>query len=113
MTADLAGVRIWGGERVVHGSLCIGPHLGVDCSEILVGRKPLLLQPSPKVLDRVTFGLPVGLFLFRAVVVAIGVAHVMAHVAIGVENDKERPIALAGATDKRLRQPEDCENVLA
>jgi hypothetical protein len=64
MTADLAGVWIWGGERIVQSRLRLGTNLSVDGSKIVSGSNPLRLQPFPKIRDRVAFGLPVCLFLF-------------------------------------------------
>ena len=56
MTADLAGVRIGGGERVIQGRLRLGAHPGVNGGEILGGSKPLRLQPMPEIRDRVVIG---------------------------------------------------------
>src|SRR5271169_819179 len=87
------------GIRCSHGELHCSFHLGAPFGGNLIKRRrvrmPLRQQPARMQLDGVPFGLPMLLFLLRAVVFAVDVAHVMPAVAVGVGLQERRALARA------------------
>src|SRR6266513_2908030 len=86
--------RVRRGNRKLHRRLHFRPHFFLDLLELSFVRKFLLNQPLREVLDGVPFRLPFLLFLFRPVMFAVDVPHVVSRVAIRFANQKRRPFAL-------------------
>src|SRR5207302_3733090 len=96
--------RIRRGNRKLYRRLHFRPHFFLDLLKLSFSRKILLNQPLRKVLDRVPFGLPFLLFLFRTVIFAVDVPHVVSRVAIRFANQKRRPLALPRPLHQSLRR---------
>src|SRR5438309_8160023 len=94
--------RIWRGNRKLHRRLHLRPYFFLDFLQLSFIRKLLLDKPFGKVLDRIPLRLPFLLFLFRTVILAIDVAHVVSRVAICLANQKRGAIALPRAINKSL-----------
>src|SRR6266566_7467191 len=84
-------------NRKLNCRLHIRSHVLADVFECHRVRHFLLAHPLRRVLDRVAFRLPLLLFLFRPVILAVDVAYMVPVIAIGVANQKRRPLALAPA----------------
>src|SRR5256885_1903540 len=95
--------RIRGGNRKLHCRLHIRPYFFLDFLQLFFIRKPLIDQPSGKILDGISLRLPFLLFLFRTVILAIDVAHVVSRVAVRFANQKRRAIAFPRAVNVPLR----------
>src|ERR1022692_4827874 len=94
-----AGIGCGDGEfhRRLHHCAHFGPN-SIERSGVSVA---LLEQPLRQDLDRISLGLPMLLFLLRAVIFAIDVAHVMPAVAVSIGLQERR--SLAGP--RSLHQP--------
>ena len=109
-TSDASGyLRV---QRVVDGGRGIGLDLGAHRLELVLGGDALFGQPAAEPVDRVAVRLPLGLFVLGAVVFAVDVADVVAVIAVGLQFDEERALALAAARDQLLRQFVDRQHVL-
>src|SRR5215210_26580 len=73
-----------------------------------VGDEPIGVQ-----LERITLALPASLFFLRSVVGAVDVAHVVAVVAVCIEQEEPGPIAVACARDCAGSRGVDLVDVLA
>src|SRR5438309_1932438 len=86
------------GEREPDLDLRTRPVL--DALEVTGRGEALLLEPRSEERERVTFASPQLFFLFRPVVGAIDVAHVMAVIAVRVAEEEGRAASLACALDE-------------
>src|SRR5258708_10117976 len=81
--------------RSRHGELDGGFHFGSNFSlnTIQRGRISMLLfdQPVRQILDGIALSLPLLLFLFRAVIFAVDVAHAVSCVAVGIAPQERGP----------------------
>src|ERR1700686_1898155 len=93
-----ARIRRRNGE--FHRGFHLGARLGGNLIEDCRVGMPLREQPFHMQLDRIALRLPVLLFLLRAVIFAIDVAHVMPAVAVGVGLQKCRPLPGARPFDQ-------------
>src|SRR5579864_146435 len=85
-----AGIRRCNGE--FHGGFHLSARLRRNLIERCRAGMPLRQQPTRMQLDRIALRLPVLLFLLRAVIFAIDIAHVMTAVAVGVGLQKRRSL---------------------
>src|SRR6202167_4562838 len=80
-----------------NGEFHCGFHFRARCGGNLLERRrirmPLPVQPVGKQLDGISLAPPMLLFLLRAVIFAIDVAHVMAAVAVGIGLEEGRAVA--------------------
>src|SRR5258708_12235237 len=86
--------RVRGGNRKLHRLLHFRPHFFLNVLQLSLIRNLLFDQPMRIVLNRIPLRLPFQLFLFRTVIFAIDVSHVVSRVAIRVAHQKPRPVAL-------------------
>src|SRR5713226_6096822 len=95
--------RIRRGNRKLHRRFHFRSHFFLDLLQLSFIRKLLLHEPLNEVLDRVSLRLPFELFLFRTVIFAVDIAHVMSRVAIRVADQKRRPLALPRPLHQSVR----------
>src|SRR5437763_9561564 len=86
------------GER--EPDIDLGTRPVLDALQVTGRGEALLLEPRSEERERVTFASPQLFFLFRPVVGAIDVAHVMAVIAVRVAEEEGRAASLAGALDE-------------
>src|SRR5580658_8419767 len=106
-----AGIRRRNGE--FHRGFHLIARFGGDLIERGGIRLFLAQQPSREKFDGIAFGLPVLLFLLRAVVFAVDVADVMPTVTIGIGLQKCRTLARTRPLHQPLRDFIHCPHVLA
>src|ERR1700693_3837921 len=87
-------VRIGSGQRELHAFVDLGLHFGVNLIEIWASER------VGQQLYGIAAGLPLLLFLLRSIIFAADIADVMAHIAIGVDEQERRALAFARATDE-------------
>src|SRR6266446_2396534 len=104
--------RVRRGNRKLHRRLHFRPHFFLDLLELSFIREFLFNQPLRKVLDRVPFRLPLLLFLFRTVICAVDVPHVVSRVAIRVAHQKRRPFTLPRPLHQPVRRRVHCSHIL-
>src|SRR5882672_2614694 len=91
----LVDSRVRRGNRKLNGRLHFRTHFFLDLLQLSFIRK---------ILDRVPLGLPFELFLFRTVIFAVDVPHVVSRVAIRFANQERRPSPLPRAIHQSLRR---------
>src|SRR5208283_1121081 len=90
--------------------LCLKLRLhSIQCG--LIGEL-LLHQPLSKIRDRVPLRLPCLFFLFRAVIFAVDVAHVMSVIAIGIAEQERGTTTAASTIHQALGDFVNCAHVL-
>src|SRR5450755_1267026 len=94
-----AGIRR--GDRKFHCCFHLRAPFGANLFKPCRVRMTLCQQPVCMQLDRVPFGLPVLLFLLRAVIFAIDVAHVVTAIAVGIGLQERR----TSARSRSFHQP--------
>src|SRR5215472_1230401 len=110
---NLFNRRIGSGNRELDGGLHLlanylfGPLQGSGVRDFLSG------QPLPHKLDGIALGPPLLLFLLRAVVFTVDVAHVVPRVAVRIAKQQRGPSALASSVYEFLRGGVNGAHVLA
>src|SRR6202035_5664060 len=74
--------RIRSGQRELHAFVDLGLHFGVNLIEILAS------EMIGQQLYGIAVGLPLQLLLLRSIIFAADIAHVVAHVAISVDEQE-------------------------
>src|SRR6266851_4532222 len=87
--------RIRRGNRKLYCRFHLRPHFFLNLLQPSLIRNLLFDEPLRIIFNRVPLGLPFQFFLFRTVIFAVDVAHVMPRVAIRIANQKRRPFALS------------------
>src|SRR5215470_8264122 len=86
-------LRKWSSQGELHRFLDLRANLGLNFVQPGGIGESFFDQPGSQSLDRIAIALPVLLFFFRTVIIAIDVADMMACVAIGIAKEKRRAIA--------------------
>src|SRR5207247_9972213 len=87
-------------DRPPHRAIEVLGQLGVHAIERLAIRKALVDQVRTQDRDRIPLRHPALLLLFRAIVVAVDVAHVVAAEPVRVRQDERRAVAEASARER-------------
>src|ERR1700675_3970389 len=109
---DLLDTRIRSGDGKLNGGLHLFAHFVLNFLQCARIGDLLPGQPFPHVLDGIPLGLPLKLFLLRAVIFAIDVADMMPGVTIRVAKQQRRPLALACPAHQLLCNGMDAAHIL-
>src|ERR1700733_2172743 len=98
----LVGAGIRSIERELHGAIDLSLHFVMNFVEGSAIGRTLRQQPLPHDAKGIAIGLPLLLFLFRAIVFAAHIADVVPVVSIGVHQQQGRTFACTGALHQLL-----------
>src|SRR5712692_3325472 len=107
------GARIWSRQGELHGRFHLGSHFRLNAIQRVRIIMFLFDQPVRQVLDWIALCLPLLLFLLRAVILAVDVAHMVSGVAVGIAHQECGPFTLACAINQSFCGRAHRPNILA
>src|ERR1700733_12679322 len=109
----LVGTGIRGIESKLHRAIDLSLHFAMDSVERVAIGQGLRRQPIAHNPNGIAVGLPLLLFLFRAIVFSADIAHMVSMVAVGVHQQQRRTFPGSGAFHQLLRRGVNPTHLLA